>query len=1054
MRSQGSVLIVVLGLLAILAIVGVTFVTMSSMDRATASNFALQSQFMLAADGAVDFVCDHLVKDLWLYNPKAAKGTADTDAEDPYGDSTPLLTDLKALPDGLGGVTPTPSPADFRDFKYALLRNEPWDAPGTVPGSAVPEDPWLATTLDWDTVVDLAEKEKGGSQELKSGITFAYSYGSCLYQYPAPPVSQRPYGLNCWWTQQASVPSDYTNRANNLGIPGGDENKPVVSLGRGVHVDPYWPPSGVWIPELSFPFESGIIRASVTVQDHAAMVNVNIHGNGGDLGPYRFSDATGRGYFVSDITPVKEGPGATGIDAKVALLTGDGGTSEGGRWPTGGPTSGPNNLNRMQTEIEKPQANRPFTLEEEFELRRLLGTSYRSRLEKIAILSQTGALFEMEPDDNRAKALGRPRPNEQALRRRMCLTTVSWTSEVTADPWAVRDPGNQSIFLLHTGTPPSRTYSARKANINLDVPEDIFRVLWHGRAFDHLSPVQLAQFRQFVANIAGFRDGWVGSGVRLWGGLRLTSASPMPTPQEQYLAASRQPIISELAYEAPTAPDTLAKVRVELFSPWEGDCVGDTAGLTFPANCQLNALGASNGVTRMSDLWPRMPAEPPGSGPVGNCRVIVLDVDIGAGTLSGKLKYIKLVIRDPTKGDIVLDEATLDEIKALESSPSLYRPIYVAWNASAPEQQPWLDKRGAKDDWPVRVVYIGDWMAGKNGTVGLEIGSWAQPAAPPDPRIPIRFPRSCHVNRLPPDKPLPIRATEATTVTTTPPGTFMAVPRIGDLSQILWWDGTGDFWPWVTRVARAGNRNLTDKDFKFPWVGAASVPSDPNTYATTATTPGAFSRLFAANVLSVGGPWCDGIDNDNDGGMIDDRQPALIGVIADKGEDGFGRFGGPEIRVAGRINLNTATETALRAIENGVHVTGLCDTIFAARKNGRILTPAVVLDEKYKDKLFGLSSGGDQNLSDDEKRREAFARISNLVTLRSDTFSIYGTVQYVDASSYLRKKATSLAPYVKRTRRFWALVDRSPTAAFSPADVLTTSPKFIHPRILNFQWMD
>ncbi|MCX5672231.1 MAG: pilus assembly PilX N-terminal domain-containing protein [Planctomycetota bacterium] len=1035
MRSQGSVLIVVLGLLAILAIVGVTFVTMSSMDRTTASNFALQSQFMLAADGAVDYLCHHLVTDLWLFNAKAAKGTASGDAEDPYGDSTPLLTDLKDLPDISGSVTPAPSPRT--DFRYALLRNEPWDAPGTVTGAALsvaPEDPWLATTLDWDTVVDLARSEMGGSQQLSSGITFAYSYGSCLSQYPAPPVSQRPYGLNCWWTREAPISLDYTNRANNLGIPGGDAESKTINLSnplRAVHVDPYWPPSGVWIPELSFPFESGIIRVSVTVQDHAAMVNANIHGNGGDLGGQTFSDATGRGYFVSDIAPAKE---TLGIDPGI-LLTGGGG--EVGRWPMG---VAPNNLNRMQTEIENPgTTNRPFTLEEEFELRRLLGTSYRSRLENIAKLSQT-TLFEMDPDANRAQALGRPLPNEQALRRRMCLTTVSWTSEVTADPWAVRDPGNQSIFLLHTGAPPGGTYSARKANINLDAPEDIFRVLWHGRAFDHLSPVQLAQFKQFVANIVGFRDGWVGSGVRLWP-LRLSSASPIPTPQEQYLAASRQPIISELAYEAPTPPDTIAKVRVELFSPWEGDCVGDKAGLTFPNNCQLNAMGASNSVTGLSG---RMPGEGIGSGPVSNCRVIELNVDIANGTLSGKLTYIKLVVRDPTKGDIVLDEVDVDEIKALESSPSLYRPIYVAWQPT----DAWGDKRGAKDDWPVRVVYIGDWMPGKNGTVGLEMGSWAQPAAPPDPRIPIRFPRSCHGNRLPTTKPLPIRATTAPQSTTSVDDTFLAVPRIGDLSQILWWNGTGSFWPWVRRVSRAGRDNLTDKDFKFPWVGAGPAPSDPSTYATNT-----FSPLFAANVLCVSGPWCDGIDNDNDG-ATDDRQPALMGVIVDKGEDGSGRFGGPELRVAGRINLNTATETALRAIENGVSVTGLCDTVMAARQNGRILTPAVVLDAKYKDKLFGLSSGGGQNLSDDEKRREAFARISNLVTVRSDTYSIYGTVQYVDASSALRKNATSLAPYVKRTRRFWALVDRSPTAAFSPADVVTTSPKFIHPRILNFQWMD
>ena len=68
MRQRGSILIVVLGLLAILAIVGVAFVTMSSIDRSTAANFALQSQFDLAADGAVDYVSHYLVQDLWEWH--------------------------------------------------------------------------------------------------------------------------------------------------------------------------------------------------------------------------------------------------------------------------------------------------------------------------------------------------------------------------------------------------------------------------------------------------------------------------------------------------------------------------------------------------------------------------------------------------------------------------------------------------------------------------------------------------------------------------------------------------------------------------------------------------------------------------------------------------------------------------------------------------------------------------------------------------------------------------------------------------------------------------
>jgi hypothetical protein len=89
-----------------------------------------------------------------------------------------------------------------------------------------------------------------------------------------------------------------------------------------------------------------------------------------------------------------------------------------------------------------------------------------------------------------------------------------------------------------------------------------------------------------------------------------------------------------------------------------------------------------------------------------------------------------------------------------------------------------------------------------------------------------------------------------------------------------------------------------------------------------------------------------------------------------------------------------------------------------------------------------------------EVRDENFAKISNFCTIRSDTFSIYGTVQYIDAYQMRKlQEANStgdkVRQTVRRSRRFWALVDRSPTCAFAPTD-----HQFIHPRIMNFQWLD
>ena len=924
MRSQGSVLIVVLGLLAILAIVGVTFVTMSSMDRSTASNFALQSQFMLAADGAIDYVCDHLVKDLWQYNPQAWRGGLTDESDDPYGDLTPpLLTDLKTIPNPrASGTSVTLSRLEAR---YAFIRNEPWDYPG-------PEDPWLGTTLDWPTLTALAG---ASGQAPPDQPDFQYSYGTTL--------NTNAYGLQGRWGAAASVATDVTNRANNLGIPGGDAETRSIAFTpwqRAVHVDPHWPPSGVWIPELSFPYETGLIRVSVTVQDHGALVNVNAHGNP-ESGTGPLADVTRRGYFISDITPVKQ---TLGLDVLNVFLA----RSPGGR---------PGNYHSMKTEIENPALgatpppatyDRPFTLDEEFELRRYTGTSYRSRLEKLAY--DAGSItFEMDP----AQIMSRSPPTELGIQKRLSLTTIGWTSEVRPDPWVTFDPGDPTRALLHPTNSGlvNAGYVGRKADVNLDPPQYVLRALWYGRVFNHAPPTStlVAQYKQFCANIAGFRDGQDRLGIRDYETLIRISDVPAydPSPTPIY-AASRQPIISKL--KSTQESDTRYRVDVELFSPWEGNCVGDTKGLSLQGFQLVPYAAAGGGIGEQPTALPaRMPVEVVGSGPGKNCllRSFTVNVPVG-GRLTEGLRMIKL-----SYGNIDVDQVDNtkygDTLTKLDTVGSLYRPIYVAWKK---------EHFGADERAPdVRVVYIGDWTQAQSGTQIM--GEWTQPAAPPQPMIPIRFPRSCRTSTtdipLIPDSPykgLPPKPTSTAgdPATASGEGTFRAVPRLGDLNQVLWPNPNVDpnFWPWVPRVAygkTVAGAALTNKDVKFTWEEPTGVTteSDQARYSLATT----FSRLFAANVLCVGGPWGDGIDNDGDG-ATDDRRPA--GLTVDTGET-TGRFGGPEIRVAGKINLNTATPAALEALETGVRLTArsLQTGVAAVRKKKpcpRFLTPAFVLEDQ------------------------------------------------------------------------------------------------------------
>ena len=332
MRQSGSVLIVVLGLLAILAVVGIAFVTMSGIERNSAANFAIQSQFNLAADSAVDYVCHHLVWDLWDWDP-----TKRTSA------GMLLNNTLNTVSDPLGS---DPN----------LYSNEPYDCPGVL-------DPWLASTLT--------------SASLPPGFH---------YSYDAPAPTPKPYGLTFWGRDCVNLhnsSSDPDGPPDNLGFPTSNP-----------------PGNGLWIPELTFPYDRGLIRISLTVQDHNALINLNAHGNGVSGWPY--ADATGKGYFISDVSP-------SGISLSALLL------GSAGVW---GPDLVPGNTYAGAALSENPSsqtlaplgainfADYPLTLDEEFALRKLSGT-----LGSWTRLYQVGL-----PDSSR-----------------MLYTCVGWTSEVRGD---------------------------------------------------------------------------------------------------------------------------------------------------------------------------------------------------------------------------------------------------------------------------------------------------------------------------------------------------------------------------------------------------------------------------------------------------------------------------------------------------------------------------------------------------------------------------------------------------------------------------------------------
>ena len=958
MRSPGSVLIMVLGLLAVLAVVGITFVTMTNIDRRTAANFALQSQFMLAGDAAVDYVCHHLVQDLWYYDLSTQRYAYQAGGGGGAGAGQALLlTDQNNQTD------------------QELARNEPFDYPSEE------YDPWLSSPPQYSA----------GQGFSINPVTGHFSYGE---------IGGTFYGLASWGLPGTPT----TERPNNLGWPTRQGSRSEVlpyTQGHG---------HGVWNPDLAFPFDVGLIRISVTVLDHGGMINLNAHGRSDES----VSECPRYGYFISDVDPSHQ-PFRFNLND---LL--DGAAKVHGLWNS---KASPYNDHLYEATIENPAlGDHPFTLDEEFELRRLTGTHFTSRLEDFA-----GSNLKCDPDTF----------SPGHARNRIGLTTVSWTSEVRPD---FEGPGGTMLEVetpLPDSTQGDAEWSPRKIDLNLDPVEYIKDATETGYVFD-VSDEDARKIRnQFVANISAFRDGSDGAAdpIEACAGVGgRVGAAPQPL-----FSKIKVSMVSQDVDEDGNPTSTTWAIEVQVISPWRGNVYGDTAGLSVN-NVTLAVVPAAGhtGGTGWVPSFPQDANMPPNAAQGPWVHRLEVEVD-GTGSISAALSRIELRAAGMTLDRI--DGALLAEFSAADAR---HRQI-------ARE----LEKRRPGDTESIEVVYIGEWLDGDGG--GMASFSFA---GVPANGIPIRFPRSVKVStdkeetatRVLPAKGLPPYAPLAAAGVAG--SSFRAFTRVADLNQVLCptaddlaglQEGEDFFWPWVTRVAekaaQGGNLLTVEEKLKFNWNDI-----EP-------TTPGTYSRMNAANVFCVGGPWLDKIDNDGDG-FTDDN-----GATPDKGTGPTqsdptdkGRFGGPELRVAGKVNLNTASEDTLTTLANSFDMPedllkGYVET-FRTQKRP-IITPSQIVRQSSVDAVPGVR---DEAKGAVEKRDLPFSLISNIATVRSDTFSIYGTIEYglINQGS---NPPSSIEFQVRRRRRFWALVDRSPCLAYPPGE-LGADEEFIRPRVLNFQWLD
>jgi len=1060
MGRRGSVLIVVLGLLAILAVVGITFVTMSSIDRSAASSFAMNTQMILAADGAVDYVAATLVNDVWY---------------------TKYLT-----------------------LAYSLMPPTQ-DAPPAYdcPGPTTAYDPWLS-----DPIVDPAA----------STALMNMSFG-------ATSKTATAYGITNFGTNYTHWPDDSTidlKGPNNLAFP-----TPAVTIPANGY--------GVWIPELSFPYEQYLVRVSLTILDHGALLNLNAHGNLGAAdapGWTPYNASRGHGYYISDINPVFPPDSTTLRNLLISPASGLpgrwGGSS--GALPTV-PETGETMPENAAPTGSGLTPNYPLTLDEEVRLR-LMGRSQNTTLLPVTTSSRLDGMFPGKMEE-----AGTP---QSQFKRHLAWTTVGWTAEVTGDASTTHltnAPTGRIGKLPDGSAPPTSYWSAPKADINRDAPVLIYDALC-SRAFTASdgTGVGATHFAQLVANLTSFRSG--SKPPRAPVSFPVVTFSPSKNspkisgaPSDTYVGADRQPLFSAYRIvgklvQDPNFPNDATKqvpqytLTVEVYNPWPGvDAFTPTGGLPTP-NMQV-VFGTKGGAPfslPATMTYQQCVTATPVGGLIltGTLSTDTFTTIIGTITplpsTTGLSGCIQLQLKRgdlPGTGYIVLDDIDTTELVTRAKVALNVTTKTCDITCIRPMRMETEERCGGALSCQTPVFYLGDWV----GTLTAPaLRTWGQPVPAATNAqltwIPIRFPKcidssvdggtgataghltdfytqeagATFTGILPPVQPC--------TFTTGTTRSFKAFPRLGDLNQVLsrcGSDGGSDptvevnfwFWPWTNKVGRA-TLIAAGADgealVKFNWKPQVA-----------SFTVGGTDPSLAANVLCVGGPWNDGKDNDGDGytdspywDVLHDW-PAGTGSNFDCGcktwtKSGAtlnnpGRFGGPELRVNGKINLNTATDYTLANMESSLNMPspgGLRD-ITSTPANPKPLwkmgatpqplqTPAKILkvfagSKIVPAKVTTLPINAGTLLTPDvskgyiEDRDWWFTAISNVATVRSDTFSVYGTVEVVEPVVPPGGNTVTLRGV--RARHFWALIDRSPSLAFPPSDT-----NFVHPRVLNFQWID
>jgi len=700
--------------------------------------------------------------------------------------------------------------------------------------------------------------------------------------------------------------------------------------------------NGVFLSDLAMPFERHVVRVSITILDHNGLVNLNAHGNQPWSGAVR-----GRGYYVSDVTP--------GAFDTSRLLFSSGDTL--GRWGATG--NGPNIPEIGETCIENPTVvgeNYPFTLDEEFELRRVQANALNN--------NQPGTIGHSRLE---AMASG----SSLSVSSRLAYTTVGWTAEVRGDGNAA----SHRNAILGTS---SCNWSRPKAALNRDKAQLIYEALNDCRVSS-----QLDQLGQLAANIVGFRSSQ-------------NRFVPMTINSKSFVGATRQPILTEVLIQAtfiPAHTDAAGvsvpdknqyKVRVEVHNPWPELDVSK-----MKLECDFSGADANtSALTSTSTMADGDTVEPLKQADGTTEKVFEFNTPTTLTAVRLTVDNGKLITLDELPTEYIPAPATLT------AEVHKHRRIYTC-----------NEERGPGCN--IRILYLGTWEDATDSW-----GHVVENSALENNAVPIRFPNSVASSSDGTVSTLDILAPYGSAPS------FKAFARLGDLDQVLCPDSNstaGDaFWPWTNRVAKCTGL-AEEMRVKFNWWDSSAQPG-----------LGATSPANAANALCVGGPWNDKLDNDGDGSSYKDNLDT--GAL----RYNCGAFGGPEFRVAGRVNLNTMTTSTQACLNDGLtlngRLTGLSRPIYSPAQ--------IIANSASGNDPDGLARGFL------EKRDWVFNRISNIATVRSDTFSVYGTVQLVDVGS-------GGSVTILRSRRFWALLDRSPSLAFVP-----TNSDFHPPRLMNFQWLD